>query len=98
MLELADDVVRQYIDASSAFTALEEAEREQSHVRGGMYWHKGHNSAPNDVYLVRTTPSGSEKSLGPRSNDTERIYNTLQARKREAQTRVSGLRKAVSPE
>ena len=37
MLELADDVMRQYIDASSAFTALEEAEREQSHVRGGMY-------------------------------------------------------------
>jgi hypothetical protein len=95
MLELAGDVMRQYIDASSAFTAMEEAEREQSHVRGGMYWHKGHNSAPDDFYLVRTTPSGSEKSLGPRSEDTERIYNTFQARKREAQTRVSGLRKAV---
>jgi hypothetical protein len=38
------------------------------------------------------------KALVRQSDDTARIYNKFQARKREAQARVSGLRKAVSPE
>jgi hypothetical protein len=95
MLELPSNVTRQYIDAVAAFEALEEALREAALVRGGMYWHKGPASDPDASYLVRTSASGGEKSLGARSAETEEIYARFKQRKEEAERRLAGLKNAV---
>jgi hypothetical protein len=87
--------MRQYIDAVATFEAYEEALAEAVKVRGGMYWHKGSASAPNEAYLVRTSASGSEKSLGPRSAETEAIYASFRQRKALAEERRDGLKGAL---
>lgn len=92
MLERPADAMRQYIDAVAAFEAWEEALKEAEQVRGGMYWHKGSGAG----YLVRTSPAGSEKSLGPRSAQTEALYEAFQRRKEQAQVRLTGLKAAVA--
>lgn len=95
ILELPYDTMRQYIDAASSFSAFEEARAQAIQVRGGMYWHKGPPNAPEQRYLVRTNSIGAEKSLGPRSAETEQIYAAFMRRKQEAQERLGGLKKAV---
>ena len=92
MLERPADAMRQYIDAVAAFEAWEEALKEAEQVRGGMYWHKGAGAG----YLVRTSPAGSEKSLGPRSAQTEALYEAFQHRKQQAQARLAGLKEALA--
>ena len=77
------------------FEALEEAQGEASQVRGGMYWHAGPASSPQNQYLVRTTPAGVETSLGPRAPETEAIYERFTQRKRESTERVAGLKAAL---
>lgn len=61
-----------------------------------MYWHKGPASAPDNAYLVRTSASGSEKSLGPRSPETEAIYTSFQQQKKRAEERLAGLADALA--
>lgn len=95
LLELTDDTMRQYIDATAVFSALEEAREQAAQVRGGMYWHKGSPHTPEKEYLVRTNTAGAEKSLGSRSSDTEQVYAAFMQRKMNAQERLGGLKKAV---
>lgn len=94
MLERPADAMRQYIDAVSTFEAYEEARAEAAKVRGGMYWHKG--TTPDTAYLVRTSATGSEKSLGSRSPETELIYTSFRQRKELAEQRLAGLREALN--
>lgn len=91
MSERTADVMRQYIDAVSVFEAHEEALAEAQQVRGGMYWHKSSTASPDASYLVRTSASGSEKSLGRRTPETEAIYDKFLQRKEMAQQRLAGL-------
>jgi hypothetical protein len=77
------------------FEAHEEALLEAAQVRGGMYWHKGSASAPEVPYLVRTTPTGGETSLGARSARTEEIYARFIARKRASDKRLAGLKASL---
>lgn len=88
MLELRPAAQRQYIDAVAAFTAHEEARAEAAQVRGGMYW-------KNTGYLIRTSASGAEKSLGRRSTDTEAIFERFTLRKNEAVERLAGLKSSL---
>ena len=75
---------------------MEEAQEDAVQVRGGMYWHAGPPSSPESKYLVRTTPAGTETSLGTRTPDTEAIYERFVHRKRESTERVSGLKAALA--
>jgi hypothetical protein len=95
MLEVSPVIARQYIDTVSTFEALEEAQEEAAHVRGGMYWHAGPPASPEAKYLVRTTPTGAETSLGPRTPENEAIYERFTQRKRESAERVAGLKAAL---
>ncbi len=95
MLELRPNAARQYIDSVSVFEAHEEALAEAAQVRGGMYWHKGPPSAPEAAYLVRTSPSGGEKSLGLRTSETELIHDRFHERKRISSERLAGLKAAL---
>lgn len=87
LVELDDDVKRQYINAKTTFQALEAARLAAKEVRGGMYWKR----AGQSEYLIRTSPSNTQKSLGPRSADTEAIYNKFIERKRSAEARETAL-------
>lgn len=86
--EIDGSVLRQYIDAKSVFTALEEATKNAAEVRGGMLW-KTQNGTD---YLIRTTTRRGQKSLGPRSEQTETIYREFTARKQRVEKRVADLR------
>lgn len=91
LLEIDDDAKRQYIDAKTAFQAWEEARKASREVRGGMYWKR----AGKTDYLIRTSPTNSQKSLGPRSAETETIYDKFFDRKTSAEQREAALRDAV---
>lgn len=86
-IDIGDDARRQYIDAQSAFTAWEDAYKEMSHVRGSMRW-KNQNGTD---YLIRVSTKGNNKSLGPRSEETEKIHDNFVARKTAAKQRFSEL-------
>lgn len=85
--DIGGDARRQYIDAQSTFTEWERSVKSAAEVRGGMFWKAQGKSA----YLIRTSPSNSQKSLGPRSPDTEDIYRKFTERKTNVEARVKSL-------
>lgn len=89
--ELSDLQKRQYIDAESVFLALRDAEKTAQAVRGSMLWRTVHGK----VYLIRTNADNSQKSLGPRSADTQAVYDKFMARKKMSGERMTGLREAL---
>lgn len=91
MLELKPDQTRQYIDAVATFEAWEDARAEAKSTEGGMYWHAGPAANPAAQYLVRTSRTGAEKSLGARNAETEHIYERFMSRKRDNEERVKAL-------
>lgn len=91
MLEVSSDAARQYIDAVATFEALEEARHDAVSTEGGMYWHAGPPTSPERKYLVRTSRTGAETSLGTRSEKTEQIYESFMSRRRENEERVKSL-------
>ncbi len=89
--DIGDDARRQYIDARATFEALEVAQAQAAGVRGGMYW----KAVSGVDYLVRTSARNAQKSLGPRSTETEAIHAGFVRRKEDAQARVKDLREAL---
>ncbi len=89
--EIDGSAQRQYIDAKSVFTALEEATKNAAEVRGGMLWRTQNGTD----YLIRTTKNRGQKSLGPRSEQNETIYREFTQRKQRVEKRVSDLRKEL---
>ncbi len=87
LIDIGDDSRRQFVDAQSVFSAWEDAISKAAEVRGGMYW-KRQSGAD---YLIRTSPKNVQKSLGPRSVETESIYEKFTARKTEAEARERSL-------
>lgn len=92
MNEIKAEQSRQYIDALATFEALEDAYRESRATEGGMYWHAGPPSSPDAQYLVRTSRTGAERSLGPRSAQSEQAFESFTRRKQENQERVKALK------
>lgn len=90
--DIGDDARRQYIDGRATFEALEAANAQAATVRGGMYW----KTVKGVDYLVRTSTRNAQKSLGPRSADTEAIHAGFFTRKNEAQARVKDLSEALA--
>ena len=85
---LAEDAQRQYLNARSSFTALEQAQKEAAAVRGGMYW-KAQNGAE---YLIRTSNTNAQKSLGRRNAQTQAVYDAFVKRKASAKEKFDALR------
>lgn len=85
--EISEDARRQFIDANSVFTAWEAARKGAAEVKGGMFW----KNQDGGEYLIRTSPTNSQKSLGPRSETTIAIYQSFKARKEQAERRLSDL-------
>lgn len=89
--ELSAAQVRQYIDAEAVFSALEEASRDASSVRGSMFWREQNGRS----YLIRTTTAGAQTSLGPRSEETVGIYERFTEKKQVDEERVKQLTTAL---
>jgi hypothetical protein len=70
---LDPDAARQYIDARSVFLEFERSKKNALQVRGGMVW----KTVDGKTYLIRTSPSGGQRSLGRRSADTEVVYQNF---------------------
>ncbi len=85
--DISDEARRQYLDARATFEAWEDARHKAADVRGGMFWKRQGGSE----YLIRTSTRKAQKSLGPRSDETIRIYESFTARKTEAEQRLSDL-------
>lgn len=91
-MDLDPDAARQYIDARAAFLELERTKKGALQYRGGMVW----KTVDAKEYLVRTSTTGGQKSLGRRSAETEAMYNNFTSRKQTVEERLAGLKAAVA--
>lgn len=91
-LEIDPDAARQYIDARATFVELERSKKSALQVRGGMVW----KTVDGKEYLIRTSATGGQKSLGRRSEQTEAMYQSFTDKKQSAEDRVSVLKSAIS--
>lgn len=89
--ELTDAQKRQYIDAESAFRALDETLQEAAMVRGSMFW----RTQSGTDYLIRTSATGQQKSLGPKTAELQAVYERFTERKAELEQRVKALKASV---
>ena len=92
IVDLPEDSIRQYIDAKSAFTALEQAKLRSAEFRGGMVW----KTVKGKEYLVRTTTRAAQTGLGAKTTETKAIYDKFIAGKARVAQIISGLKEAVA--
>ncbi len=90
--ELSSDQVRQYIDATAVFTAHEQAAKQAMAYRGAMFWRR----IKGTDYLIRTTPQGSQKSLGPKTDVNEHLAEDFMRQKQASEMRMQTLDKALT--
>jgi len=86
-IENGDSRKRQYIDAESVFDELRRVRKEATHTRGGMIWRE----IKGRTYLIRTSPRGTHKSLGPKSDETQRIYASFTEHKAQIAQRLAAI-------
>jgi hypothetical protein len=91
-LDLEPDAARQYIDARTAFIELERTAKSAKQVRGGMVW----KTVQGKAYLIRTSATGQQKSLGRRSAETEAMYQRFTDQKQAVTSRLTSLKAMVS--
>ena len=87
-LDQSESQKRQFIDAETVFLAVVKAKKAAAEVRGSMLWRDLRGKST----LVRTSASGAQKSLGPRSAETEAMYASFMARKKSAEERQKALK------
>lgn len=88
-MEMTDSQRRVFIDAAQIYEAYTEAFREARAYRGGMHWKK----SKGQDYLFRSRDRfGYGKSLGPRSEATEKILEDFVRGKAAARERLDSLR------
>lgn len=88
---LEENQVRQYIDAEQARKAWLSAERRALNYRGSMYW----KTVKGRDYLYREYSTGSAKSLGAKTTDTEKIIAEFKRGKQTAEQNLKQLNAAM---
>lgn len=92
-IELSDNQSRVLVDAKQTYEAYRQAVIASRSFSGGIQW----KVVGDKEYLVRiTNRTGGNKSLGPRSPDTERIYHEFIEGKRRIQDRLSHIEISLS--
>ncbi len=86
-IEIDSNSNRIKIDAIQCQQALEDATGKYSHYKGNMMWR---NISGTD-YLIHQV-SKRQKSLGPRSQETESVYQNFNNRKAELSERIQSLK------
>lgn len=91
-LPISDNAARQYIDSITVFEEHQRVHAQAQKFAGSMYW-KHENGYS---YLVKTRPrSRTQERLGPRSSETELIFERYNAQKTILDTRLSSLSHAL---
>lgn len=91
-IALSDNVARQIIDSGIVFGEFVRVKNQAQQYAGGMYWKR----QGDYEYLVKTAPDNRQQRIGPRSADTELIYQEFTARKQALEARFKSLRVALS--
>lgn len=90
--EMGTDQARIFIDASQLYDAFREAYRDAVAYRGGMHWKK----AKGKQYLFRSRGGyGAGKSLGPRSPETEHVYQKFHQNSAAAKARFKKIKRKI---
>jgi len=87
-LDQSESQKRQFIDAETVFLAVAKAKKAAGEVRGSMLWRELRGKST----LIRTSANSAQKSLGPRSEETEAMYASFMARKKSAEERLKALK------
>jgi hypothetical protein len=90
-IPLSDNAARQVIDSSTIFEEFTRVQAQARPYAGGMYW----KQQAEREYLIKTAPNNSQKSLGPRSPESEKIYQEFSTHKRELEARLASLREQL---
>jgi len=91
VIELEENQLRELVNARATYRSYAEARREAMQVKGSMVWkHVG-----DKTYLVRKSTKGAQKSLGPRTAETEAIFENFQKRKERAESRLKALKQRL---
>lgn len=88
IIENDDNQKRQYIDAETVFHELRRVKQQADQVRGGMMWREVAGSR----YLIRSSVKGAQKSLGPDSAETRKVYESFTQRKAETAGRLKTIK------
>lgn len=90
--ELSANQARIAIDLKQTYEAYRDARRAALNYAGGIMWKR----VKGTEYLIKViTRTGGNKSVGPRSEETERIYNEFVAGKARSKEREAGLEKTL---
>lgn len=91
-LPLPESAVRQVIDSTTVFAEFQRVKAQAQPYAGSMYWkHEGAYE-----YLVKTRPRRrTQDRLGPRSEETERVFADYTTRKRALESRLASLQEAL---
>jgi hypothetical protein len=91
--ELTAEQRRIAVDTAQLYQHLLELQDEQRGFRGGLYW----KTVGGRDYLVRTIgPHRGNRSLGPRSPDTEEAFREFIETKRDLDERIRSIREEVA--
>jgi len=91
--ELTAQQRRIAVDTAQLYEHSIDLQVERRTLRGGLYWKK---VADHD-YLVRITDrTGGNRSLGPRSPQTERVYREFTETKRDLDVRIKSINEEVA--
>lgn len=89
--DLPEDAIRQHIDARQSFIAFQQAKERASAFRGGMIW----KTVKGKDYLVRTTTRAAQTGLGPRSEETEAIYQKFTNGKLQSEDTIRAMKASI---
>lgn len=91
-LPISDNAARQYIDSVAVFEEHQRVQQQARKFAGSMYW----KSENGYEYLVKTSPrSRKQERMGPRSPQTELIFQQFTAQKAAAEARLGALTNAL---
>lgn len=91
--KVTGDSLRNLLDASQVWEAFADAvSLLETRYRGNLRW----RNINGKEYLYRIFDSRTEKSLGPRSEETEAIFAAFQKGKQETEERKNGLQEKVA--
>ena len=91
-LPLSDNAARQVIDSMTIFDEFARVQAQARQYAGGIYWKRQQSYQ----YLVKTTPDNRQHRIGPRSPETERIFEEFSARKSAVEARLKSLKAALT--
>jgi len=88
IFELTESQKRQYIDAETVYLALAQAKKAAAEVRGSMIW----RDLRGVRTLIRTSAMGGQKSIGPHTEVTQKLFDSFMSRKASVEERVKALK------